>query len=133
MSPSRKEGQAVIEAAEATTNFFEHGGALLTRGHVGADEERLASGSLDRTVRLWDVATGKNLKTLQGHRFSVQNVVFSPDGSLLASTKMLDQRHHALGQPLDECPGDTLGTACPSVVCSLALRTRKTASYTWPG
>jgi WD40 repeat protein len=28
----------------------------------------LVSGSQDRTVRLWDVGTGKELKKLEGHR-----------------------------------------------------------------
>ncbi len=28
----------------------------------------LASGSGDKTIRLWDVGTGKELKKLEGHR-----------------------------------------------------------------
>ncbi len=37
------------------------------------------------TVRLWDVATGKLLKTLRGHANGVTEVAFSPDGKRLAS------------------------------------------------
>ena len=45
----------------------------------------MASGSWDRTVRLWDVETGACVKTLQGHRSRVNSVRFSPDGRRLAS------------------------------------------------
>ncbi|OCK76970.1 WD40 repeat-like protein, partial [Lepidopterella palustris CBS 459.81] len=44
-----------------------------------------ASASTDRTVRLWDVATGAALQTLEGHSGWVNVVAFSPDGRLMAS------------------------------------------------
>nr|MDZ8059445.1 ribosome assembly protein 4 [Nostoc sp. EkiNYC01] len=49
------------------------------------DGKTLASGSLDKTIKLWDVSTGKAIKTLTGHSSSVLGVVFSPDGKTLAS------------------------------------------------
>ncbi|RYP19456.1 hypothetical protein DL767_009644 [Monosporascus sp. MG133] len=49
------------------------------------DGSRLASGSDDRTVKVWDAATGACLSTLAGHRDLVISVAFSPDGSRLAS------------------------------------------------
>ena len=45
----------------------------------------LASGSVDQTVRLWDVAARQNIATLEGHRRWVESVSFSPDGGTLAS------------------------------------------------
>jgi len=45
----------------------------------------LATGSTDRTLRTWDVATGAMQRTLEGHAGSVLAVAFSPDGALLAS------------------------------------------------
>src|SRR5262245_40082969 len=49
------------------------------------DGKRLATGSNDPTVRLWDAATGQELLTLKGHSRSVGSVVFSPDGKRLAT------------------------------------------------
>ena len=49
------------------------------------DGTRLASASLDQTVKLWDVATGRELRTLHGHAGPVVSVAFSPDGTRLAS------------------------------------------------
>jgi WD40 repeat protein len=45
----------------------------------------LASGSEDTTIKLWNVASGQLLRTLQGHTTPVYSVAFSPDGRTLAS------------------------------------------------
>jgi WD40 repeat protein len=49
------------------------------------DGKYLASGSRDKTVKLWSVESQKEVTTLQGHRYSVTSVAFSPDGKYLAS------------------------------------------------
>ena len=45
----------------------------------------IATGSWDSDVRLWNVATGKELAMLTGHKASVLNYAFSPDGRTLAT------------------------------------------------
>ena len=49
------------------------------------DGKSLASGSLDDTVKIWDLATKAERATLTGHSSGVWSVAFSPDGKSLAS------------------------------------------------
>ena len=45
----------------------------------------LASGSVDKTIRIWNAADAKEVKVLSGHPDDVYGVAFSPDGKRLAS------------------------------------------------
>jgi WD40 repeat protein len=45
----------------------------------------LASGSLDKTVRIWDSKTGELIQTLRDSRSEIWGVAFSPDGKLVAA------------------------------------------------
>jgi WD40 repeat protein len=44
----------------------------------------LASGSYDKTVKLWSVESQKEVTTLQSYSSYVYSVAFSPDGKYLA-------------------------------------------------
>uniref|UniRef100_UPI0039C6FC57 AAA-like domain-containing protein n=1 Tax=Nostoc sp. PCC 9305 TaxID=296636 RepID=UPI0039C6FC57 len=49
------------------------------------DGKTLASASADKTIKLWNLDTRKEITTLRGHSNWVTRVVFSPDGKTLAS------------------------------------------------
>jgi uncharacterized protein with WD repeat len=75
---------------------------------------RLASGSDDHTVKIWDSATGKELVDLKGHADVVRSVAFSPNGQRLASgsddrtVKIWDS---ATGEELFSLKGHARGVA----------------------
>jgi len=69
------------------------GRVLDLRGHTdlvvdldySPDGRRLATGSMERTIKLWDTTTGEEVFTLRGHTAGLICVAFSPDGRRIAS------------------------------------------------
>jgi WD40 repeat protein len=61
-----------------------HAAAVLSVA-FSPDGRRLATGSSDKTAKIWDLESGKAALTLEGHAAAVWSVAFSPDGRRLAT------------------------------------------------
>ena len=99
----------------------------IITGHSGAvngvafspDGRRLATVGLDKTVRVWDAATGQQVGApMTGHGDNVIGVAFSPDGHLVASASMDmtarvwdAETGQQVGGPLRGHTGSVLGVA----------------------
>ena len=61
-----------------------HSGYVLSIA-ISSDGKYALSGSKDKTLRYWDLQTGKAIKVLKGHKSSVSSVAISPDGKYALS------------------------------------------------
>ncbi|BAY27999.1 WD-40 repeat-containing protein [Calothrix sp. NIES-2100] len=70
------------------SRVFDSGGVsnLLVRSVAfSPDGKTLASGADDKTIKIWNVETGQEIRTLNGHSQRVNSVAISPDGKTLVS------------------------------------------------
>lgn len=62
----------------------------------------LVTGSFDHSLKLWDVTTARELRTLTGHQHQVLAIDVNRDGTLLASgvavSRSTAHRHRGLGR-----------------------------------
>jgi formylglycine-generating enzyme required for sulfatase activity len=70
--------------AKALASLRGHTNEVLSLA-ITADGKTLVTGSLDRTIKVWDLATGRERATLRGHATSVLAIALADDGRTLAS------------------------------------------------
>jgi len=66
------------------------------------DGRFIITGSDDKTAKLWDPATGVEVRTFAGHTLAVRTVAFSPDGRLVAAAANLAWTVNLFGNKRDD-------------------------------
>ena len=69
-----------------TLNLHHNGSAINVV--FAPDGKSLVSSGNDHLVRLWDAATGKEIRRFEGHTANVDGLAFSPDGKVLLTSGM---------------------------------------------
>lgn len=79
----------------------------------------LATGGADRYLRIWEIETGRLLKSLRGHTHDIRQVAFSPDGHVLATGS--EDRTIRLWNPQTGETTRLLFTRYDHAVCSISF------------
>jgi WD40 repeat protein/serine/threonine protein kinase len=69
--------------------FHGHSGGVLSVA-FSPDGQRIVTGSLDGTAKVWETASGKELVTFKGHRAGINSVAFAPDGQRIVTSGLND-------------------------------------------
>ena len=79
-----------VGMADQRTSYLSGGGVpdlerlIITPAH-GADGQWIVSGSWDETLKVWDAATGQEVRTMRGHAGRIRSVALSADGKRMVS------------------------------------------------
>ena len=112
-NPGRK-GEVKIRslaaADAAPIEFTGHSDAVYALA-ISPDSKTIATASYDKLIKLWDAATGKEVRTLKDHIDAIYALEFTPDGKYLISAAAdrtvkvwnptTGERLYTMGEPID--------------------------------
>jgi WD40 repeat protein len=75
-----REGGGSTAGHDGHSAFLSGAGPAVQNVAVNADWRRAVSASYDNTLKVWDVGSGRELRTLAGHSSAVQSVAVGADG-----------------------------------------------------
>jgi len=77
---------SVVSYAQSLETVIQKGHELaVVTVAVSPDSNFVATGSKDKSIKLWEINSGREVRSYLGHELTVNNVRFSPDGKLLIS------------------------------------------------
>lgn len=74
--PQKKELKVIVQGGHY---------APVTTIDYSVDGKFIITGSYDKTIKLWETSTGREVRTFNGHTQPLSNVKFSPDGTKILS------------------------------------------------
>jgi Tol biopolymer transport system component len=83
-SPAPAALAAAVSAANWRSALGGHDNAVISAA-VNPDGSRIVTASSDKTARIWDAATAKEIAVLHGHDRELNSAAFSPDGSRIVT------------------------------------------------
>jgi WD40 repeat protein len=83
--PSTDRTARIWDAASCQLLFILEHPAPVTAAAFSKTTGTVVTGATDGTIRLWDVATGKNLQTMDLHDHTINSIAFSPDERLIVA------------------------------------------------
>jgi WD40 repeat protein len=105
----------MLDAKGGVLRTFEGHEAAITCGAVSPDRKTILTGSADKSVRLWDLATGKELHAFKGPANAIVAIAISPDGKTALTSEARRGMAH-LWDLENRKPINNLGNGEP-VVC----------------
>ncbi|CAH2572605.1 Vegetative incompatibility protein HET-E-1 [Planktothrix rubescens] len=76
--------KCLLENVSIVHTITGHSG-YVTSVAISPDGQTLVSGSNDKTIKIWQLSTGQELRTLTGHSGWISSLAISPDGQTLVS------------------------------------------------
>jgi WD40 repeat protein len=83
--PPRPTNQQYLDRAQRLLRLFSGHSGAVSAVAFSRDGKLAASGSRDRTVKIWEIATGRELTSFAGHSGAILSLQFSPDDKRLLS------------------------------------------------